>query len=377
VLSLYLNLDPAGGERRDPAAAVHDAVASLRAQPLGEPLRLRLDEEADRVVSFLRDEHELHGRSLVVFSCGPRGLWEAFWLQVPVRSLARFAGRPSVSQLASILDEHERYGDLAVNVQTPLRHVRQGVQQHERYGVVLLDKERGRVLVVYLNRVEHDTDVFDAYPGRTAMGGWAQARYSHHRDAHLHRHVLHVAEAVQSEARRRPFDRLIAGGPDEALSALLSVLPRSLSGRLAGTFSAELFASNEHILDQVRSLEERAEREAEVGLVTQLTGGAAGGGPAVVGWDDTLQALVEGRVHKLVLAEGVSQAGRVCPAGHVAVVEPLAECPVCGAALEAVPALAERAVELAFDDDGSVETVRGEAREALTPHGGIGALLRY
>src|SRR3989304_4948119 len=92
----------------------------------------------------------------------------------------------------------------------------------------------------------------------------------------LPRPALPVGGAVQSEARRRPFDRLIAGGPDEALSALLSVLPRSLSGRLAGTFTAELFASNEHIVDHVRSLEERAEREAEARLRPQAPHRAPG-----------------------------------------------------------------------------------------------------
>ena len=353
ILSVYLDFEPAGGERRDPVAATRDALAPLRAAPLDERLRARLEGEIERVLTYLREEEQLRGRSLVVFSCEPRGLWEAYWLQVPVRPLARFGERAHIAQLAGIVDEHERYG------------------------VVLLDKERARVLVVYLNRVEHDTEVFDTFPGQTKMGGWAQARYSRHREAHLHRHVLHVVEAVQTEARRRPFDRLIAGGPDEALSAFLHVLPRGLASRLAGTFAGELFLSNEQVLEHVRALEEQVERTGELRTVRQLIDAALAGGAAAVGWDDTLAALIEGRVHKLVLAEGVSQAGSACPAGHLAVVEPVRSCPVCGAALQAVADLAERAVELAFDEDGRVELVRGVAAEALAPHGGIGALLRF
>jgi len=353
VLSLYLDFDPAGGDRRDPAAAAGDALAPLQATPLDERLRKRLDEEVERAISYVREERQVRGRGLIVFSCLPRGLWEVLWLQVPVRPLARFGERAHIAQLAGILDEHERYG------------------------VVLLDKERARVLVVYLNRVEHDTSVFDAFPGRTKMGGWAQARYARHREAHLHRHVLHVVEAVQREARRRPFDRLIAGGPDEALAAFLAVLPRSLAGRLAGTFAGELFLSNAQVLEHVRALDERSEREGELRTVTQVIDVASAGGAAAVGWDDTLAALVEGRAHKLVLAEGVSQPGHACPAGHLAVVEPVRACPVCGAAMQAVADLAERAIELAFDEDGRVEMVRGEAAQALGPHGGAGALLRF
>lgn len=353
VLSLYLDLAPAGGERARVQAAVHDALEPLGRRPLAEGPRARLEEERQRVVQFARDEFELHGRSLIVFSCRPRGLWEAFQLQVPVRPLARFADRPFVAQLAAVLDEQERYG------------------------VVLLDKEQARILSVYLGRVEHCSELSDDYPGRTAMGGWAQARYARHREAHLHRHVLHVVEAVRAELRRRPFDRLIAGGPDQAFSAFLGVLPRGLRARLVGTFTAELFASDQEVLDRVRVIEEAAQRRAEAELVDHLIDTARGGGLAVLGWDQTLQALGEGRVHKLLLAEGMSQSGRACPEGHFAAVEAAGACPVCGRALQAVADAGEWAVEAAFDTDASVETVRGEAAPALMRERGVGAVLRY
>lgn len=353
VLSLYLNFDPSSGERRDIRAVAHDALAALSERPLTKALRLRLDAERDHVARVLANGFELHGRSVILFSCQPRELWDVFQLQVPVRPQARFADRASISQLAGILDEHERYG------------------------VVLLDKDRARILTVYLNQVEHQTGVFDKYPGRTAMGGWAQARYARHREAHLRRHVLHVVEAVDAEARRRPFDRLIVGGPDQARSALLSVLPRGLRTRVVGTFPGELFASDQEVIDQVHDLEEASERRAEEQLVADTIDAAKSGGLAVLGWEPALQALSEGRVHRLLLCEEARQRGSGCPLRHFAAVEQVAACPTCGLAVEAIEDLAEWSVATALDTDALVETVREGAARRLMAEGGIGALLRY
>jgi peptide chain release factor subunit 1 len=314
----------------------------------------RLEEEKVLVQEFVRGPFALHGRSVIMFSCRPRGLWQVFQLQVPVRPLARFAERPAVAQLAGILDEYERYA------------------------VVLIDKDEARLLSVYLGQAEQRAHITDKYPGRNRRGGWAQARYSHHRDVHLHVHVLRAAEAVLEELRRRPFDRLMVGGPDEARSAFLHVLPRSLRGRVAGSFLAEQFLSDEEVVERVRAVEAEALREAGARLVTDVINGASAGGRAVLGWEQTLQALLEGSVHKLVLAEGPARRGSVCPTGHVAVLEALSACPFCGGPLELVNDLAEWAVEQALETDARVETVRGEGAQSLTARGdGIGAVLRY
>jgi hypothetical protein len=354
VLSVYLNFDPIGGERRDAKAAFLDAVKSLDSLQLNDKERAQLEEEQALILEFARDRFALHGRSVILFSCRPRNLWQVFQLQVPVRPLARFAERPAVAQLAAVLDEHERYA------------------------VALIDKDEARLLSVYLGQAEQRAHITDKYPGRNRRGGWAQARYSHHRDVHLHVHVLRVAEALLEELRRQPFDRLMVGGPDEARSAFLHVLPRSLRGRVAGSFLAELFLSDEEVVERVRAVDEAAEREAEARLVNNLVDATSAGGLAALGWEETLQALLEGRVHKLVLAEGRTQRGRVCPKGHAAVLEKLAACPFCGGRLEAVGDLAEWAVEKALDTDARVETVQGQAAEGLVEHGsGIAAALRY
>jgi len=353
VLSLYLDFDPAGGARRNVRAAVNTAFDSAR-ERLGDDAALLAAFERERraVTAWVR-EFKLQGRSLILFFCQPLGLLDVFQLHVPVRPAARFEARPFVSPLAAVLDEHERYG------------------------VVLIDKEQARILTVYLDQVEAQTLTHGSYPGRTAMGGWAQARYERHRDAHLHRHVLRVTGAIEREYRRRDFDRLVVGGPDEARAALMNALPRSLRSRVVGNFTIELFASDDDVRRLVRDLAEEAERVAELETVTDLIDGAKAGAPAVLGWARTLEALTEGRVHQLVAVDRLRKAGYACPNRDFAATDRARSCPFCGAALGRVADLREWAVEAAFDTKASVETVRGEAAERLHAEEGIGAVLRY
>jgi len=354
VLSLYLTFDPAAGERRDIRAAFVDAIKPLDQLPLSDGQRARLEEEQALVQEFAGSRFALHGRSVILFSCRPRKLWQVFQLQAPVRPLARFAERPAVAQMAAILDEHERYA------------------------VALVDKDEARLLSVYLGQAEQRARIADKYPGQTKMGGWAAARYSHHRDAHLHAHVLRVAEALLDELRRQPFDRLLVGGPDEARSAFLHVLPRNLRERVAGSFLAELFLTDEEVVERVRAVEAAALSEAGARLVSDLGNAIGAGGLVALGWGETLQALLEGRVHKLVLAEGITRQGSVCPEGHAAVLQPLPACPFCEGPLTPVDDLAEWAAERAFDTDARVENVRGDGAQSLVAGGdGIGAVLRY
>ena len=103
---------------------------------------------------------------------------------------------------------------------------------------------------------------------------------------------------------------------------------------------------------------------------------AKSGGLATIGWEETLPALLEGRVHKLVLVDGHRKRGRSCAGGHVAA----GRSRVCSRCREPVGAshdLTEAAVGAALDRQASVEMVRGPAAQRLRREGGIGAILRY
>lgn len=374
VLSVYLDIDPAKTQREGFEAALLDLWKPLRPQVRDTDMGDRLEEEIDRVNAYVRSWDEPPGRSAAIFSSAPGDVFVPVALEVPVLAGARFGPRPYLLPLIAALDEHERYC------------------------VALVDRERARFLTVWMGRIEQRSEFEDPLPGRVTGGRWLtgggqrtrrdvapqgpgrvhsdQGGWARHVEWHIHLHMQRIVDELWRLSRRQAFDRLIIGGPPEALAALRPALPRSLAAKVAGQFAGELFASDAEVLDRVRGIEERTERAHETALVREILERAPKGELAVTGWDETLTALCDGRVHQLVLIEGETAAGYVCADGHFAVTERVERCPFCTEATWPVSDLAVWATRTAMATGAGVELVRGEAAAMLRPYGAA-AILRY
>ena len=373
VLSVYLDVDPDTTQREGFEAALLDLWKAPRAELRDSDASKRIEEEIERVNVYVRSWDEPPGRAVAIFSCAPRDIFLPVALAVPVLAGARFATQPYILPLLAALDEHERYA------------------------VALLDRERARILTVWMGRIQERIEFEDPLPGRVTGGGWAasarggqregsrmgpgrvhssQGGYARYVEEQVDRHVERVIAELWRLTRRHGPVRIVIGGPAEAASALRRTLPRSLAARVAGAVPAELFASDADVLARVRGIEEQAERAHETRLVAEILERAPKGQLAVFGWDDTLTALSEGRAHEVVLVEGQRASGHVCPDGHFAVIEQVERCPFCGEPDWPVDDLAAWSLRRAFATGAAVEFVRGEAAEALRPHG-AGAVLRY
>jgi peptide chain release factor subunit 1 len=309
--------------------------------------------EVERVTEWL-EMHSPDGKSLAVFSCAPRGLWQAHNLAVGLPDHLAFQSKPYLEPLLDVLDEYERYA------------------------VVLIDKENARLFTVFLGAIEESQAFRDFVPGKHDNGGPSQANFQRHHEAHVYRHLKRVAEYLAEMFRRRPFDRLILAGPEEATSELKRLLPRALAHRLVATIPGEIFATPAEILERTLEIERKVERSVEQRLLDELFARAAAGARATYGVRQTLDALWLGKVQTLVVADGVRAEGSEC--SNCGRLEPgsLAGCPTCAHPMVCVPDLMERAVERALDQAGSVEVVHGEAARHLHESGGgLGAFLRY
>ncbi|HEX9726558.1 MAG TPA: hypothetical protein VGC53_19935 [Vicinamibacteria bacterium] len=137
--------------------------------------------------------------------------------------------------------------------------------------------------------------------------------------------------------------------------------------------------SEEEILDRSLLLLERDERQRELERVNLVIDGAASesGRSAVVGVQDTLEALNARAVRDLVLVDDLRVEGVECQACSYLAATSLRSCPVCGAWMEPSSNIVERAVEQACLSDANVDVVFGEARAQLLAKDGIGGLLRF
>lgn len=351
VLSVYLNLTPDRQVGRTYALAFEDLVRAL-GEGLDPAARAALDREAARVRALL-DEGP-RGRGLAAFSSTPRDFWQVWSLPVVVAEGCYLGRRPYLRPLLDVLDEYERYA------------------------VALVDKEKARLFLVELGEIEEQEQVEDVVPGKHDQGGWSQANYQRHHEAHVYWHLKRVADELVQLDRRHPFARLVLAGPEEATAELERILPRHLRAKLVRRIPAETFAPAEEILHRTLEIERDVERAAEERLVAEVLETAAAGGLATYGLAPTLEAVWLGRVHLLLVADGLRSPGSECEScGRLGADVPAA-CSACGGSVRRLDDVVERAMERALDEGGRVEVVHDESgarlREAAE---GIGAVLRY
>jgi peptide chain release factor subunit 1 len=353
VLSLYLNLEP----QRQATRSYRIEFKNLLKEASGtltEAERNGLAREAERVTEWFDRHDQPHGLGLILFACTPRDLWLAHFVNVPVRDHLAFDVRPDIAGLLELVDDHERFG------------------------VVLVSKDKARVFTVFAGAIE-EIDVFnDSVPGRTDAGALKQSKIQRHHEMHVLWHLKKVVAHLSKLQSRRNFDRLIIMGPVEATTELQEILPHVLKTRVAALVHAEEDAGDEDILEKALEIERRIEADADDRLVGEVVEMAGSGARATCGADPTLEALWARDIRTLVIAEAVQLTGTECAncgrlhRGNVSI------CPRCGASTHILPDFSHHVMGRAVAQGGRVEIVHAAAAERLNTAGeGLAAFLRF
>lgn len=349
VTSCYLNVDGARHIRHQDVVRELDRV--LR------PARVRCNGDESVAADLGKIEAHVRGgfdrsgtRGLAIFSCSADEYWRVVALPVPVHSQVVVNHTPVVRQLETVVD------------------------QHERFGLLLVDRQRARMFVFELGEVVEATGRFDQLPrGDDDDHSFTKDQARDHAAAVVHQHLRESAAAAFAVFQDQGFERLVIGAPDDLVAELESLLHPYLRERLAARCSIAPGATYEEIRRAARAVEADVERAKEAEAVAALRE-AVGGRRGVAGMDATLMALVERRVETLLVSAGFAAPGWRCPScrwiGRVG-----RACPVCAAEMDGVDDVIEEAVEEALGQSCRVEICVGNAD--LDVLGGIGALVRY
>ena len=119
-----------------------------------------------------------------------------------------------------------------------------------------------------------------------------------------------------------------------------------------------------------------AKHKQEDEMVEQMVTTASKGEASALGMADTLYAVREGRVHRLLVEEGYEVPGALCDhCGYVSCEIGQAACLFCGNEMRVVENAVDLAVQKVLESGGQVVVIVDN--EALTQAGHIGAILRY
>src|SRR4051795_6224135 len=214
VVSIYLNLDPtefASGAAR--STAINSVLDEATRAARDEDLAVR--EDVGRIRDLFKgfDFQGAHG--VAVFACGSEDLLEAIKLPRTVENAVVIDDSPFVEPLAE-------------------------VQSASLYGVVLVNRQAGRIFRGSRHRLDQVARVDDEVHRRHDQGGWSQARYQRSVDKEATDHLKNAADELLRLHKRRPFEALFVGAPEAVYKDFLERLHPYLSDRVVGRIEVDV-----------------------------------------------------------------------------------------------------------------------------------------
>jgi hypothetical protein len=360
VLSLFLDLDPsefATADARSTAitSLLDEAEREVAAQEdlsheEEQALRADLEYAGERLRSDLPADG---ARGLALFVSTPADLDELIPVSGAIESGAVVGEAPVVEPL---LDAGAQPG----------------------WCVLLLNRRLARFLEGSADGLREIGRLEDDVHGQHSAGGWSQARFERSVEEDVKDHRERVVRVLGRRMRRRGWDGLLIGCPEEMRGEVEELLGQELAAVFAGFVDVDVADSGEdEVLAAAAGAMEEEDRRREREALDRLHAGVSGGGGAegVHGLPDVLAALHERRVETLLLAPGFSAPGTVCPACGMLHEQGVERCPADETATEPREDLTPLAVEAALTQAAHVRRVRHH--DDLEPMGGIAATLRF
>jgi peptide chain release factor subunit 1 len=354
VLSVHLDVDQSQARNlnREFVTVLKTHVRALD-QRLPDPARRAFRADAVRVERFVAD-YAPRTTTLVLFADDSADLFWTGEVRSTLPTTVRWEPTPDVRPLL------------------------EAFAAHPRYAVALADKERARVLSVFLGEVEDERETLAAAEVRhkkaSGTDHWrSQMHFQRQDEAHVRSHLARVVEVLETVARTNSgFEHLVLAGPVEATSELARLLPHPLADRVAGTVRLPVDTPADEVRVRTLPVVETARREADRALVDHVLDRGA------VGLEATLRALQEGRLGALVHADGFAPRGGECLRCGALLPASAGEiCAYCNDWLLAVDDLVGRVLARAATTDATIRKAHGETAARLLDAGGIGAVLRF
>ena len=289
-------------------------------------------------------------RGLAVFAAGG-DFFHVFPLPVPVRDQLVVNKTPHLHQLEAI------------------------VATHERFAMLLTDRQRTRMFVFEFGQMVDRSESFDALPRHDDDAGGKDRRHDRHKlETAAHQHLKNAARVAFELFQSNPFDHLIVAAADDIAGELEADLHPYLRERIAARIHIPVQASDAEIRAAAVAVEDDIERKKEAALVDRLRDAAGAGNGGVTGLAGVLSAVSDRRVDTLVVSAGFEEAGWSC--GGCGLLAPRGPvCPSCNEAMTREDDVVERAIEQAMFQGAKVKVCVGNAD--LDVLGRIGALVRF
>jgi peptide chain release factor subunit 1 len=353
-VSLYLNVNPMTNVKNNYVIHVKNMFKQTSEQ-LDKITLKRVSSNLEKIEAYIMANKRIFKKGLAILSSQEKNIWREFHLSIPIKNEIVVDKTPYIKPLLDILDNYQRYA------------------------ILLVDRESARLFIIHLGEIEEYTEVHsDDVPGRHKKGGWfalAEKSYERHIDYHVALHLKDVLKQLDSFLSREDVGRLIIGGSEEAVTKVKTMFPQAVADKIIGTFQAEMYAKTKEILEKAEPVLKAFERQKEAATIDDLLTKAMKNENAVIGIENVLNALQEGRIMRLIFLKEFKQSGLKCKNCGYFTVQHISTCPYCKGKIQKVNYIVELAAQKAVEQGAIVEITADNKK--LEGAGNIGAFLRF
>jgi len=345
VVSVYLGLAPGPDQLRTIPARLKALVAPLRdvadGGEFGGERARRLRTDIDTVLELGDTVTGDLGRGTALFVSSGAGLREHVSLPVGVRDRAVADTTPYLGPLEAML-EHFR-----------------------TYCAVVLDRRVASIYRFRMDALESWEEIGAEEVRKDNYGGFAgydEQRTRARAETVARRFFQDVAERLSVLHRAGEFDLLAIGGNQVNVDGLVAEVPPPLRAALGGTFVVDPgTATQAEIREHCGTVAAAFDRETDERLVAEVLEEAGPGGRAVLGTGRVLDAVNQGAVDRLLVAEVEAEPGVRCTT-CAWLARKGSLCPACGEATMPVFDLTDAIAETTRARAGSVRYLIGDVR---------------
>lgn len=375
IVSLYLDLRWSDEHQRERVRLfVEEQTERALAHYLPESpgraeLARTLERVRDHVGGLVGQAYDEGKAGLALFACESLKLWRPLTFARAFENELGLDGIPHLTQLARLAD------DVA-----PAILVVPSPEGADLYEVELGDIEVEGHLEGYVPR-GGDKSYNAGTAGESSRHYEREGKNERNTETFIQKNRRAAALQVTTLFDQRRGSKIVLVGTSETLAAFERELPDRVKAQVIARlprpreWEGNGGARRAGIAAAVAQAVAERERQDEETVVDAVVGEALRGGVGVVGPEDVVEALNQGRVHRLVVEADFTRKGWRCDRcdalgardGH-------ATCPYCGGDTHAVHALRDALVARALGAGAEVEIVARTKK--LHGYRGVGAFLR-
>ncbi len=355
VSSLYLNTDGSKFSKKEIEVIFKDLIKEKKSEFEGKKEFNDVLEDIRKMDLYISQNLDItKNKGLVIFSCSKEDFWQVYELNVSLPNLFVVDKNPYIRPLLIIMSKLHKIC------------------------TVIFDHRKAKIFQIFGNEIVLKEEIYDETPKRIKIAGYRgfdESRVTEYQENKIIEHYKKISEKLLEVYQSEKFDLLFVGAKQEDINQFVEQLHPYLKKVYSGSFHLPIDAKESDVLRKSLEFERKIEIENERKLIEQIRTHASSktSEMAVIGIKDTIRALNEANVSKLVFNLDFSYSGKYCPScNFLALKED--KCPNCGTNLIRVPNIVFKVIDVATEKNAEIYPVfySGELNQE-----GIGALLRH